>query len=66
MPDFAANDFDAIRRKRDELRGGCLENSCDSTLDRVGQAYHVFRRPGEGDYAYRERVEAERRSGPIT
>jgi hypothetical protein len=55
-----ADDFDFIRRRRDELRGGDLDTACGTDLDMIGQGYHVHRKANEGDYDYRARIKAER------
>jgi len=62
MSQFAADDFDAIRRKRDELitRGTQLEHASGEDLDKLGHAYQVWRKPGESDYDFRARINHER------
>lgn len=63
MAQFVADDFSTIRRERDKLRSGgnSLEIAAGEDLDKIGQAYHIYRKPVEPDYDYRERIEAERK-----
>jgi muconolactone delta-isomerase len=59
---FAADDLDAIRKRRDELvtRGTSLEDARGEDIDKLGHVYQVWRRPGESDYDFRARINHER------
>lgn len=58
MTKFVADEFEEIRKRRDEIvsEGYSVESAETVSLDKIGALYNIYRQAVESDYEFRQRI----------